>query len=130
MNLIPRNFFLDDIFDDFLPTKEASNMKCDIYEKDDKYFIEMDAHGFDKNDLKIEFDKGELSIKISKSEEKNDETKTYIRKERYSKEYKRSFYVGEINSEDIKAEFERGVLKISVPKEIEKQDNKKIIDIV
>ncbi len=129
MNLIPRNFFLDDIFEDFLPTRETNSLKCDIYEKDGKYFIEMDAHGFDKKDVKIEFDKGYLSIGISKNEEKNDETKTYIRKERYSREYKRSFYVGEVNSEDIKAEFDHGVLKISVPKEEEKEERKKIINI-
>ncbi len=128
MNLIPRNFFLDDVLEDFLPANRESNLKCDIYEKDGKYFIEMDAHGFDKNDLKIEFDNGNLSISISKNEEKKDETKTYIRKERYSREYKRSFYVGEVNPDEIVADFNHGVLKISVPKEEEK-DTKKIIDI-
>lgn len=129
MNLIPKNFFLDDIFEDFLPTKETNSLKCDIYEKDGKYCIEMDAHDFDKKDVKIEFDKGCLSIGISKNEENNDETKTYIRKERYSREYKRSFYVGEISSEDIKAEFNHGVLKISIPKEEKKEARKKIINI-
>lgn len=129
MNLIPKNFFLDDFFDDFFPTRETNNLKCDIYEKDGKYFIEMDAHGFDKKDVKIEYDNGYLSIGISKNEERNDKTKTYIRKERHSREYKRSFYVGEINSNDIKAEFDHGVLKISFPKEEEKEQTKKIIDI-
>lgn len=129
MNLIPKNLFLDDVFEDFLPKVKESNLKCDIYEKNGKYFIEMDAHGFDKNDVKIEFDNGNLSISIAKAEEKNDETKTYIRKERYSREYKRSFFVGEINPEDINAEFEHGVLRISVPKEDEVKDSKKIIDI-
>lgn len=40
MNLIPRKFYLDDFFDDFVPTKEAGRMKCDIYEKDGDYHIE------------------------------------------------------------------------------------------
>ena len=30
----------------------------DIYEKDNKYHIEMDIPGFDKKDIKIESDKG------------------------------------------------------------------------
>lgn len=129
MNLIPRNFFLEDIFDEILPNRELSGLKCDIYEKENQYFIEMDTHGFDKNDVKLEFDKGELSIQVSSSEEKNDEGKTYIRKERHSKEYKRSFYVGEVNPEEITAQFDRGVLKISIPKEIKAEKTKRVIDI-
>ena len=34
---------MDDFFDDFLPIKRDSNMKCDIYEKDNKYFIRVKA---------------------------------------------------------------------------------------
>ena len=57
MDLIPRGF--DDLFDDFMapmPPKppKHENMKCDIYEKDDKYHIEMDVPGFTKDDIKIE----------------------------------------------------------------------------
>ena len=33
MNLIPKNFYLDDIFDDFVPTFNSNKMKCDFYEK-------------------------------------------------------------------------------------------------
>jgi HSP20 family protein len=128
MNLIPKNFFLDDVFDDFLPSKETNSLKCDIYEKDGKYHIEMDAYGFDKNDVNVEYDNGYLTISVSKNEEKKDDTKNYIRRERYSREFKRSFYVGEINSKDILAKFDKGVLKVTLPKE-EKQENKKIIDI-
>ena len=40
MNIIPRNYFLNDMFDDF--EKTTNNMKCDIYEKDGDYHIEMD----------------------------------------------------------------------------------------
>ena len=32
MNLIPRNFFLDDFFDDFGKGKN-NDMKCDVYEE-------------------------------------------------------------------------------------------------
>lgn len=129
MNLIPRNFFLDDIFDEFMPReREVNSLKCDIYEQDGKYFIEMDANGFDKKDTNIEYENGYITVSISRNDEKNDEGKNYIRKERYSREYKRSFYVGEQNIDDVNAEFDNGVLKISVPKE-EKNTGKKIIDI-
>ena len=49
MNIIPRNYFLSDMFDDF--EKTTNNMKCDIYEKDGDYHIEMDIPGFDKNEI-------------------------------------------------------------------------------
>ena len=52
MNLIPRKFYLDDVFDDF---ESTNNMKCDIYEKDGDYHIEMDIPGFDKKDINIEY---------------------------------------------------------------------------
>ena len=45
MNLIPRRYFLDDFFDD-MEIKTTSNMKCDIYEKDGNYFIEMIIYFF------------------------------------------------------------------------------------
>ena len=44
MNLIPRNFLFDDDLEDFFVTKPSKRgeMKCDIYEKDGDYHIEMD----------------------------------------------------------------------------------------
>ncbi|MFA5602246.1 MAG: Hsp20/alpha crystallin family protein [Bacilli bacterium] len=128
MDLIPRNFFLEDVFDDFLTSRETNNLKCDIYEKNNKYYIEMDTPGFGKEDLNIECDNGYLTIIISKADEKNDEEKNYIRRERYTKEYKRSFYIGNVENENIKAEFKNGSLKIEIPKR-DKENEKKIIEI-
>jgi len=128
MDLIPRNFFLDDIFDGFLNSREAGNLKCDIYEKDNNYHIEMDAPGFKKEDLNVECDNGYLTISVSKKEETADEEKNYIRRERYSREYKRSFYIGDIDAENIEAEFDNGTLKIVIPKK-EEVSTKKLIDI-
>jgi len=128
MNLIPRNFFLDDVFDDFFTAKDEPNLKCDIYEKNGEYHIEMDAPGIKKEDLNIDVDKGYLTITASKKEEVNDEGKTYIRKERYSREYKRSFYIGDINEDEIKATLKDGSLEIHVPKK-EEVKTKKTIEI-
>lgn len=128
MNLIPRGFFLDDVFEDFLTSRKSDSLKCDIYEQDGVYYIEMDADGFKKEDLNIDFDKGYLNISISKAEEVNDEGKNYIRKERYSKKLQRSFYVGESDINNIKAEFNNGTLKIAIPKR-EELETKKVIEI-
>lgn len=125
MNLVPRKFFLDDFFDDFEP-KTYSNMKCDIYEKENNYFIEMDIPGFDKKDINIDFDNGYLTITASKENSVDEEEKNYIRKERSYGKYQRQFYMGDIDEEQITAEFNNGILKVVAPKKEEISTKKKI----
>lgn len=128
MNIIPRKFYLDDLFDNFMEG-DVTKMKCDIYEKDNKYFIEMDIPGFSKDEIKIECNNGNLVITAEKSEnhEEHDDKK-YIRRERVYGKYSRSFYLGEVDEENIKAEFVQGTLKLELPKQAEK-DQKKFIEI-
>ncbi len=130
MDLIPRKFYLDDIFDDFISSKKEQNMKCDIYEKDGNYHIEMDVPGFKKEDISIEASDGYLTIKAEKNSENNeeDEDKNYIRRERSYGAYERSFYLGDLDQDKVEAEFKDGMLKISVPKK-EEVNNKKMIEI-
>ena len=131
MNLIPRGFFFDDDFDNlFLSSanRKRSDMKCDIYEKDDIYHIEMDIPGFKKEDVKIEVDDDRLTITASKSAESNEEEKNYIRKERSYGEYQRSFVLGDVDSNLIDATFEKGMLLITLPKK-EAINTKKVIEI-
>lgn len=128
MSLIPRNFFFEDVFNGFLTVNETPKFKCDIYEKDNKYYVEADLPGLTKDDIDIEVDNGYLTLKVSASTETKDESKNYIKKERYHQEYQRSFYVGDINTEEVSASFDNGVLKIEMPKE-EIEETKKTIEI-
>ncbi len=129
MNIVPRRFFLDDLFNDFDEESiKSANMKCDIYEKEGNYCIEMDLPGYDKKDIDISFDNKYLTITTSKEETVDDEGKNYIRKERNFGSCKRQFYLGDVCEDEIKAEFNNGILKIVVPKK-EKIDTKKKIEI-
>ena len=130
MDLFPRKVYLDDIFDDFLSTKKEQNMKCDIYEENNNYHIEVDIPGFDKKDISVEVKDGYLIISAVKNNEVEDKDskRNYIRRERVYGKYERSFYVGDLDEDKINAEFNNGMLKIVVPKK-EKQENKKIIEI-
>lgn len=125
--MLPRKMFLDDMFDNFLES-EPSKMKCDIYESDGAYNLELDMPGFTKDDISIEYNKGNLVINAEKKETNNDETKKYIRRERFYGKLSRSFYLGDIEEEAIKAEFKDGTLKVIAPKKDE-NTNKKIINI-
>ncbi len=130
MNLIPRNFYLDDFFDSLTDTRRNNNMKCDIYEKNGVYHIEMDVPGFSKEDINIEVKDGNLVIQAEKKNEveEENESKNYIRRERSYGKYERSFYLGDLDQDKIDAEFKNGILKISVPKK-EQIENKKVIEI-
>lgn len=127
---MPRKFYLDDIFDDFISARKEQHMKCDIYEKGGIYHIEMDIPGFKKNEISVETKDGYLTITAEKKEEVNedDKEKKYIRRERTYGKYQRSFYLGDLDEEKIDASFENGMLKIAVPKK-EEVDSKKVIEI-
>lgn len=130
MDLMPRKFYLDDIFDDFISSRKEQNMKCDIYEKGGDYHIEMDIPGFNKDEISVETKDGYLTITAEKKTENNedDKEKNYIRRERTYGKYERSFYLGDLDENKIDASFENGMLKITVPKK-EETTSKKVIEI-
>lgn len=125
MKLVPRSYFFEDMFNDLTL---SSNMKCDVYEKDGAYNIEVDVPGFKKEDITIEVKNGYLTIMASKESSNDDEGKNYIYHERKYGKYERTFYLGELKTDDISASFEDGTLKIIVPK-VEEDRNKKRIEI-
>ncbi len=121
--MFPSKLFLDDVF------KEQNKMSCDVYEKDNKFFIEVDMPGFNKEDISIEINKGTLSITAEKKYEEKEEDKKYLCRERtYYGKYQRSFYLGDIEENQIDASFNNGILNISVPKK-QQENNKRIIEI-
>ncbi len=122
--MLPRNYYLDDLFNNLLEKNDTSRMKCDIYEQEDNFFIEMDAPGFSKEDIQIEVKDGYLTIAASKKQEQ--EEKNYIRRERNYTSYERSFYLGNVKEEEITATFKDGILIIKIPKNIEVENVKKI----
>ena len=135
MALIPRFMINDSFLDDFMfpSVKESSlgNMKCDIYEKDNVYYLEMDIPGIDKNDVNIEIDDNDYLVITAEKVKSNEEVegKNYIRKERSYGKYQRTFYVGGIDKNSIEASFENGILKVTMPKINEEKTSLKRIEI-
>ena len=124
---------LDNFFDfDYpAPRKQMPRfapMKTDIREVGDKYEILMDLPGFKKEDLQIELKDGYLTVGAEKhvDNQEHAEAGRYVRRERYSGSFRRSFYVGkDIEETDISARFEDGVLKLGLPREKEKKEPEK-----
>ena len=122
MMMIPRRHdfdLIEDMFrDPFFDERESRVMKTDIKEKKDKYVIDIDLPGYEKENIKIEVEDGYLTVHASTNSNKEEkEEGKFVRKERYVGSCSRSFYVGDgIQQEDIKAKFEDGILKLSIPK--------------
>ena len=131
MMMIPRrkNEFdlLDEMFKDpfFINDGESKMMKTDIKEKKDKYLIDIDLPGYEKENINIEIEDGYLTVHatVSKNTDEKEEGK-FVRKERFSGECSRSFYVGDgIKEEDIKAKFKNGILQLTFPKEVARKED-------
>ena len=84
--------------------------------------------------MKAELKDGYLTIQATtnSNKEEKDKKSKYIRRERYTGSFSRSFYVGdEVTEDDVKAKFENGTLKMFIPKKEPKhvEENKKYIAI-
>ena len=93
-------------------------MKTDVIEKEDSYQLEAELPGFNKEDIKIDLKNDLLTISASHGENKDvkDDKGKYIRRERRTSSYQRSFRVNGLKPEDIIAQYRNGVLTVNVPK--------------
>ncbi len=117
--------FMSDPFDSFfsnLPQPQATPtlMRTDIKEDEAGYEIVIDLPGFQKENVAAELKDGILKISAKTSTENEEKTGTFLRRERFTGQCSRQFYVGEdVEEADIKAKFENGLLQITVPKKVE-----------
>ena len=130
------NNFVDDVFDDMFPfagsytTANYDLMKTDVKDAGDHYELEMEMPGVEKENIKAELKDGYLTVTAQQNTNKDEKDKegNYIRRERYSGSYSRSYYVGDVDRESIKAKLDNGVLSIIVPK-AKAEEQKKAIAI-
>lgn len=114
--------FIDNFFSDsFMPAIFAGDtqIKVDIKENDKEYLVEADLPGVKKEEINVELKGSNLIISVVRNEEINVERENYIRKERRSGSYSRSFYVENVMEDKITAKFENGVLSMVLPKKDE-----------
>lgn len=131
------SIFSNNLFDDWMDFsfpeidrkvygKNAANiMQTDIKEKDDSYEVSVDLPGFQKDEINAELKDGYLVISAAKNvnNDEKDKNGKYIRRERYTGNMSRSFYVGEeITQNEIHAKFENGILTLDIPKKDKKKE--------
>lgn len=122
----------DKLFDDIwrMPTSlnNATRLpSLDIYSEDDKHMVvEMQAPGFDKEDISINIRNGILEItgETTSSDEQKDKKRSYMMRESRASFARRVVLPEGANADDISAELDKGILKITVP--VDRPEAKKI----
>ena len=113
-----------DIFDPFRDFDEDfarggfAPARTDIKDEGDRFVMETELPGFDKNDIGIDINGDVLTIsaKHEANSEEKDEKGKYIRRERRFGSYKRSFDLTGVDAEKIAAEYTNGILTLTMPK--------------
>ena len=122
-NPMKRGAYFDDFFDNFfnndflVPIKFPKNdFRADLKETDDEYIIEADLPGISKDAVKVNYSNNNIIISAKREDIVEDKHENYIRRERSYGEFKRAFYVDNVDENNIRASFKDGVLKINLPK--------------
>ena len=120
----------------------ANQMNCNLFNEGDKksfpinvtvedgnYHVYAAIPGVNKEDIKIDFENSLLTIKTEcKKEEKEENTKKYLVKERSECAYERSIQFEEFDEESISAKYENGILEVILcPKKPEVKEKNKIV---
>lgn len=123
------SFFNNDLLTPFNMNLFTNGLKVDLKETDTSYLIEADLPGIKKDAIDLSFNNNYLTISAKRDDTLEDNKENFIRKERRYGEFKRSFYIDNVDEKNINASFEEGVLKIELPKLEKGQRNNNKIEI-
>jgi len=112
---------LDDMFNSFFSNAAAgqSTASMDAYTNDDKELVvELQAPGFDKDDITVNVHNGVLELKGEKREKEEDKgtkKRSYMLRESHTSFYRSIALPKAADADNVKAEFANGVLNVTVP---------------
>ena len=130
----------------FAPVQQAvKSFKVDVKDDGNAYELTAELPGVKKENISLDYDNGYLTIstKVEKTvggegdgkdakEAKAEEGKSaksagkYVRRERYTGEMSRSFYIEGIDEKNTKAAYKDGILTVTMPKAKEEEASTKI----
>lgn len=117
--------------DDFFKGNRITSCKTDIKDEGSRFVLESELPGFEKEDIKLDLNGDCLTISAQRSTDREEKDKkgSYVRRERSSCSYQRSFNVSECNLNGIDAEYKNGVLTVMLPKKEETQPSSRRLEI-
>jgi HSP20 family protein len=96
---------------------QYSNLPVDIRQSEDAFTIEASVAGFRPEDVEVTFDDGVLTIRGTHRDEQEQNSGSYVRRERKQTSVFRQISLpAEVRADEIKANFSNGVLTITVPR--------------
>ncbi len=108
-----------------------SHCRTDIRDEGNRYVLECELPGFDKNDIQIDINGSTLTLcashKTDNSEQHN--SGEYIRRERSFGSFCRSFDISGIDENRIHAAYTNGILTLTLPKKQKQPPEAKRITI-
>ena len=118
-----------DFENDFFGENALQRFKTDIKDEGDKYVMEAELPGFDKDDIKLDISGNDLVLTAEHKAETEDKKDKYIRRERTYGSYQRSFDLTGIDTNNIAAEYKNGILTLDLPKMQEVKPETKRLEI-
>lgn len=109
-----QNLFDTDLFS--VLGSQHQQMSVQMHETDTSHVLEMKYPGLDKDSIQVEYANNYLTISGKRDEYIEDKRNHYIRQERRYSEFKRSFYIDQIDSNKVETSYDKGVLKVTLPK--------------
>jgi HSP20 family protein len=104
---------------------EFRTPSTDVIDHGDKFEVCTDMPGIPKNDINIEVTPNSVEISAEHQESEEEEKKNWLRRERSSMSYYRSFELPEeIKSDNVDAELKDGILTVTLPKVKPKPERK------
>lgn len=122
------------LFDDW-PGREGaagrlSSFRTDIREEADRYILEADLPGCSRDDVEVTVEDDRLTISARRSEESGaEDDRGYLRRERISGSFSRSFDLSAVDADNIGAAYSNGVLTLTLPKKEQRRTASRKLEI-
>ena len=104
-------------------------LRTDIRETENAYILEADLPGFAREDIHAEIKDGYLTIRAEHKSESEDNSESYLRRERSYGSFSRTFDLDGIDAEAVTASFKNGVLTLELPKLAPKPEEARRVEI-
>lgn len=110
---------------------QSSNIKVNMYEKNNIYFIEYEVAGVNKDDIKLSLEDNKfLKLEVKQEQKKEEKNKNYVKKEfSYNNMQREITLPDDAKVSKLKTSYKNGILIVSIPKAKVSKVKTRLIDI-
>ena len=119
------DFFGPGVFNDSAELATRLSAPVNAWEDDKGVHVEVEVPGYTMEQIDVSLHQNQLTIKGERAEESEDKGREYIRRERRSGSFTRTFLIpSDVDASKVGATLEQGVLKVTLPKSVAAQARK------